>query len=49
MTTAPATTTVQWLSIVRKADKDFDEDDKRPVVYEFAKGRVFKERQPVYD
>lgn len=43
-----ATTTRSWESEVRKADKDYDQERLRPVVYRWSNGREFRDRPDPY-
>lgn len=38
------TRTIDWRTLVRKADRDFDQESRRPVVYETSNGRQFREK-----
>lgn len=32
-----------WREVVRRADPDYDEETRRPVAYEFPKGKIKRE------
>lgn len=40
------TTSMDWKSLVRQVDKDFDRESQSPTAYEFSKGRIFKDKNP---
>ena len=44
----PNTSVRSWAQIVRDADKDFDLESRRPVVYEFSNGRKFRQKPDPY-
>lgn len=37
-----------WSQLVRDADKDFDLESRRPVVYKFSNGRRFRQKNNPY-
>lgn len=47
-TSPPSTTTRSWRQMVQDADPDYQQESRRPIVYEFSNARKFRQKPDPY-